>query len=136
PDRPRWEAFVREHGLDNVTFYGFLPDDKMWVHIRHGHVMLFPIRPTDFHKTRCPSKTFRYAQTRRPTITCRVGEVAEVLGDQAIYVDPTPQAWADAIRKYMQTQLLPEVDFHIEEHSYANRGKRLTDALAARGVRL
>jgi glycosyltransferase involved in cell wall biosynthesis len=74
-------------------------------------VLLFPIRETLLNLCRCPSKTFAYVQAKRPVIANRVGEVAEVLGDKGIYVEPTPQSFADAIERAMSS---PEVERDIE----------------------
>lgn len=125
PDLPKWQAFVREHGLDQVTFAGFTPDEAMFQRLRHAHVLLFPIRPTLLNQTRCPSKTFAYAQARRPVITCRVGEVAAVLGDQATYVDATPQGFAGAIRAAMSAPPARDIDYGMERHTWALRADGL-----------
>ena len=82
PDTEKWRAFVAEHGLTNVSVPGFVSGELLWRHLRHAHVLLFPIRENLLNLCRCPSKTFAYAQSRRPTIANRVGEVAQVLGDK------------------------------------------------------
>ena len=115
-----WLSYARQHGLDNIEFAGYQADADMWRYVRHAHVLIFPIRPTLVNETRCPSKTFVYAQARRPVITSRVGEVAQILGDQGIYVDPTPQAMAAAIRKYMQAEPLPDISYNLQRYEYRN----------------
>ena len=128
PQLERWRQFVREQGLENVHLPGYLPADDMWARLRHAHVLLFPIRPTIGNLSRCPSKTYAYAQTRRPVITCRVGEVPHTLGDKAQYIDPTPQAFADALAGAM-TRSQPDVDYGIERHNWAARADTLLAAL-------
>lgn len=133
PSRPTWEQFIAQHDLaDTVTLRGFLPDDQMALRLRHAHVLLFPIRPTPQNQARCPAKTYAYAQARRPVITCRVGEVPQVLGDAPTYVDPTPQAFADAIQAALDKPA-PDVDYHVERHSWAAHADTLLAALAANG---
>jgi glycosyltransferase involved in cell wall biosynthesis len=123
-DRGRWEAFVGRHELDNVTFAGWLDESELKRHLAHAHVALFPIRDSVLNRARCPSKMLAYAQAGRPLITCRVGEVPNLLGDVPIYVDPTAEAFADAIARAMSVSVLPDVDFHPERHSYADRVER------------
>jgi glycosyltransferase involved in cell wall biosynthesis len=125
----QWRQFVRDQGLaDRIIFRGFVSDQEMWARLRHAHVLLFPIRHNVNNISRCPAKTYAYAQSRRPVITCRVGEVPEVLGDRATYVEPTPQAFADAIARAM-AQPQPDVDYHIERHNWSARADALLSAL-------
>jgi glycosyltransferase involved in cell wall biosynthesis len=105
-------------------------DDQRWLHLRNAHVLLFPIRSNPINLARCPAKTFAYAQARRPVITCRVGEVPEVLEDAPTYVAPTPEAFADAIESAMK-QNLPDVDYGVEKHNWGARAEKLLDALDA-----
>jgi glycosyltransferase involved in cell wall biosynthesis len=135
PERPRWERFVAEHGLSNVTFGGWMEREQLQRHLAHAHVALFPIRDSVLNRARCPSKVFAYAQAGRPVITCRVGEVPEMLGDAATYVAATPQAFADAIAAAMAQTDLPDVDFHPERMSYADRAERYLELLARPSVR-
>jgi glycosyltransferase involved in cell wall biosynthesis len=129
PDFEKWRAFVRDHGLANVDLPGFTTGADLWSRLRHAHVLLFPIRPTILNLARCPSKTFAYAQARRPVITNRVGEIPEVLGDRATYVDTTPDAFADALDSAMSQPTLPDVDYHVEQHTWSARADALLQAL-------
>jgi glycosyltransferase involved in cell wall biosynthesis len=128
-DVERWRAYAAAHGLDHVCVKGYVSDDDRWRYLRHAHVLLFPIRPTIVNRSRCPSKTYAYAQARRPVITCRVGEVPGVLGERATYVEPTPQAFADAIDRHMG-QDVADVDYGIERHNWSARADTLLEALA------
>lgn len=129
PDTEKWQAFVRDSGLRNVTLAGFVTGEALWRHLRHARVLLFPIRDTLLNKARCPSKIFAYAQARRPTIANSVGEVPQVLGDGATYVDCTPQAFASAISAAMAGGHTPDVEYHAERHNYADRAERLLRVL-------
>jgi hypothetical protein len=69
PDLEKWRAFVREQSMgDSITLPGFVDGGALWRHLRHAHVLLLPIRPTLLNLCRCPSKTYAYAQSRRPII--------------------------------------------------------------------
>jgi glycosyltransferase involved in cell wall biosynthesis len=128
PELERWRQFVRDEQLDNVSVCGYVPDEQRWPNLRHAHVLLFPIRPTGTNLSRCPSKTYAYAQARRPVITCRVGEVPEVLGERATYIEPTVEAFADAIADAM-ARPQPDVDYQIERHNWSARADTLLETL-------
>jgi glycosyltransferase involved in cell wall biosynthesis len=129
PDLEKWRAFVKDNDLPHLDVAGFTTGEELWRRLRHAHVLLFPIRPTLLNLARCPSKTFAYAQARRPVITNRVGEIPEVLGDQATYVDTTPQAFAAAIDDAMSHTELADVDYGIERHNWSARTDTLLAAL-------
>jgi glycosyltransferase involved in cell wall biosynthesis len=130
PDLERCQAFISDNGLDNVEMKGHTTGGLLWRHIRHARALMFPIRETILNLARCPSKTFAYAQARRPILAGKVGEVAEVLGDKAIYVPSEPEAWARAIHDMMQPGDRPDVDYQVEKHNWSERCDRLLAALA------
>jgi glycosyltransferase involved in cell wall biosynthesis len=132
PDLERWRRFARERGLENVQVPGFITGEELWRRLRHAHALLFPIRPTMTNLARCPSKTFAYAQARRPVIANKVGEIPEVLGDKATYVDVTPSAFADVIEQHTARDLV-DVDYGVERHNWAARADTLLKALGWHG---
>ncbi|CAN5605843.1 hypothetical protein BH09PLA1_BH09PLA1_29850 [soil metagenome] len=131
PDQEKWQRWVVEQNLSNVKLTGFLTGDDLWRHVRHGEVLLFPIRPTLQNLCRCPSKTFAYAQARRPIIANRVGEVEELLRDNATYVDTTPEAFADAIDQAL-SERRGDVEYDLTGQTWSARTDDLLDALRAR----
>jgi glycosyltransferase involved in cell wall biosynthesis len=131
PDLARWQQFVAAHGLSNVELTGSRFGPDLWARLRHAHVALFPMRDNLKNRCRCSSKMFAYAQARRPLIASRVGEIPEILGETPTYVDPTPRAFADAIRQAVAVPHLPDVDYHVERHSYRERGAVYVRELAA-----
>jgi glycosyltransferase involved in cell wall biosynthesis len=133
PDREKWCAFVRERGLKNVSLPGFLSGDELWRAMRHAAVLLFPIRPTLQNLCRCPSKHFAYAQARRPIIACRIGEVEQVLKDQAEYVEPTAEAFADAIERAVESPGA-DVSYDLRGHNWAQRTNELVTAVRGAGL--
>jgi glycosyltransferase involved in cell wall biosynthesis len=128
PDVEQWREYVRQHDLRHVAVKGYVSDEDRWRHLRHAHVLLFPIRPTPGNLARCPAKTYAYAQARRPVITNRVGEVPNVLGDVPTYVETTSDAFAEAIDQAMSRDLA-DVDYHVERHNWAARAEALLAAL-------
>ncbi len=129
-DLLKWRNFVKECGLTNVDVPGYTVGLELWRRLRHAHVLLFPIRPNIVNVSRCPSKTFAYAQARRPVITCRVGEVPEVLGEKARYVEPTVEAFAEAIDQAMSSPQ-PDVDYGVERHNWGARAEALLEAIGS-----
>jgi glycosyltransferase involved in cell wall biosynthesis len=128
-DKPKWQKFVAENQLANVNLAGYVTGDELWRRLRHAHVLLFPIRNTIVNRTRCPSKTFAYAQASRPIITSRVGELPFMLGDEPSYIESTPEAFADTIADAMARKDLPDVKYHIEHHTWRERVDRLLKAI-------
>lgn len=124
---------VERRGLTNVRVEGYMTGQPMWDRLRHAHVLLFPIRDTVGNRSRCPSKTYAYMQARRPIITNRVGEVAEVLGDLAEYVAPSPVEFASAVERIAFTHP-PDVDYPVRLHTWADRVSRLVAGLRERGM--
>ena len=129
PDEARWRQFARDHGLDNVHMPGRMDGDLLARHLRHAHVLLFPLRTSDINMCRCPGKVFFYAVARRPVIATRVGEVAAVLGDRATYVEPTADAFADAISAAMAAPRQPDVTYEVG--TWDDRARVLLEALAS-----
>jgi glycosyltransferase involved in cell wall biosynthesis len=132
-DRPRWEAFVRQHHLDNVQLAGFLDEPDLWRHLRHAHALLFPMRDTLLNRSRCSSKLFAYAQARRPVIANRVGEAPQILGEQGVtWIGQSPEAFADAIERASSQPTPPDVENDLERLSPARRVDELLEAIARR----
>jgi glycosyltransferase involved in cell wall biosynthesis len=130
----KYQAFVARHDLRNVRLAGYTTGVELWRHLRHAHVLLFPIRDTVLNRSRCPSKIFAYAQARRPLIANRVGELPQLLGELPVWVGESPEAFADAIAKHMSMPAPPDVEYRLEKHSWSDRAERLLAALdGARG---
>ena len=128
PQLKQWNQFVLKHALTNINIRGYVSDEELWARVSHANVLLFPIRPTVCNLSRCPSKTYLYAQARRPIITCAVGEVPTVLGQNAIYVKPTANAFVNAMQQRMSHAQDP-VDYQIEQHNWSKRTDTLLEAL-------
>jgi glycosyltransferase involved in cell wall biosynthesis len=130
PEWQMWSDFVKANGLSNVELPGFLDDAEMQRRVAHAHVLLFPIRPSPPNLSRCPYKTYMYAQARRPVIVNRTGEIPAVLGDLATYVDCTPESFAEAIQRAMQSPVLPDIDYGVERHNWGARADQLLELIS------
>ena len=125
------KAQVISRGLKSITFLGYQPVQANQNYLYHAHILLFPIRDTIGNRMRCPSKTFAYMQSGRPIVTCRVGEVAEALDNQGIYVEPTPEAFAKKIIELFSVPL-EKVEYDLQRHQWENRAKDLLAAIQAK----
>jgi glycosyltransferase involved in cell wall biosynthesis len=133
PDLERWKNFASRFSLRNILLSGYLSDDEMKRRLRSAHYLLFPIRDTPFNQTRCPSKLFAYAQSQRPILTNRVGEVPEILGESPIYLPATPRAFAETIQHFSVTPRRPDVDYKIGRHTYSRRAETLHSEMTRLG---
>jgi glycosyltransferase involved in cell wall biosynthesis len=122
-------ADVHDRRLANVTVAGYITGQPLWDHLRHAHLLLFPIRDTAGNRSRCPSKTFAYMQARRPVLANPVGEVAEALGPLGWYTEPTPHAFADAVDS-LAGKRLADVDYPLTRHPWNARASMLLERLA------
>jgi len=130
-DMPKMREFVAQNDLTNVHLVGYQSGDSLWRHLRHARLLLFPIRETLLNLCRCPSKTFAYVQAKRPVIANKVGEVAEVLGEQGIYVEPTSQSFADAIQRAMSDpQIERDIEYDLSNLTWSARADALLAELA------
>ena len=133
PDLERWRSYLRENQLTRVSMTGFLSESEMWRHMRHAHALLFPMRPTLLNRSRCSSKLLAYAQARRPVIGNKVGEAPQILGEHLpIWVEPTPQAFADAIARITAAPPPPDVDYDLGRLSPQTRASELLEAIRRR----
>jgi glycosyltransferase involved in cell wall biosynthesis len=129
PEEAKWRQYVADHKLCNVQMVGRKTGTDLWQHISHAHVLLFPIRRNLTNLTRCPSKTYAYAQTNRPIITSPVGEVAELLGSRASYVPSDPHSFAAAIDAALQAPSHDGIDYDLKEHTWDIRAGNLLQRL-------
>jgi glycosyltransferase involved in cell wall biosynthesis len=129
PEQELWERYIIEHNVRNVKMLGRKTGEQLWSHLKHAQLLLFPIRKTLSNLTRCPSKTYAYAQTGRPVLTCDVGEVSELLGRKGIYVEANEIAFAEKMREIMAAQPLSDIDYNLSEHTWARRADDLINQL-------
>jgi glycosyltransferase involved in cell wall biosynthesis len=132
PELEKWRAFAKQHNLDRVNLVGFLSEEDMWRHLRHAQALLFPMRPTVLNRSRCSSKLLAYAQSKRPIIANRVGEAPQILSDLPIWVEPTPEGFADAIDRITTQPRQPDVNYDLERLSPSTRASELLEAIRQR----
>ena len=77
--RPHLEARVRELGLDNVTFGGFFPKQKMKDVLAASNACVATLRDIPEFRTPYPNKVFDYMAAGRPIILGIAGAIQEVV---------------------------------------------------------
>lgn len=84
---------------DRVTITGRLPFPKMLDYLSACDVLVLPLSDTIANRGRWPSKINEYLAVGRPTVSCDVGDVANLLRDHDIglLVPPTPREFATRI---------------------------------------
>lgn len=123
------QARAAELQLERFEFPGYLDWEQMLRELREAHCLVFPIRKKPLNLARCPFKCFQFAQAARPVITSDVGEVRSILGDHAIYVEPTAEAIADAIAEVMSKPRQADVPYDLGNHRWENRAWDLSERL-------
>jgi len=118
-------------GLKQFEFPGYLDWDSMLRELTSAHCLVFPIRNKPLNLARCPFKCYQFAQSGRPVITSDVGEVRSILGDHAIYVEPTAQAIAEALHQVMISPRQSDVPYDLGEHLWEKRAATLSGHLLA-----
>ena len=78
-ERERLERIAQEKGLDNLTFTGRLPKEKMPEVLAATDVCLVHLRKVDLFKRVMPSKIFEIAAMKRPIILGIAGHAAKFL---------------------------------------------------------
>ncbi|MFN5274648.1 MAG: glycosyltransferase family 4 protein [Planctomycetota bacterium] len=116
-------------GLKQFEFPGYLDWDSMLAELTSAHCLVFPIRNKPLNLARCPFKCYQFAQSGRPVITSDVGEVRSILGDHALYVEPTAEAIADALHRIMSSPRRPDVPYDLSEQIWEQRAATLSERL-------
>lgn len=123
PDLAGARAFADQHGIaDMVEFTGYLPEERLGARLCMADAFLAPLYPTIQDMARCPSKTYLYLPFRKPVITCRIGESAELFSDDRLFFRPGDSAdLAEKIRALDPTANYPLPD--PAHHSWRARAE-------------
>ena len=92
-----------------LEFAGHVPREALASYMEAADVLVFPFPTNPFNLSRCPTKAFHYAAANRPVVTNKVGEVAALLGDSALYY---PEHDADAMADRCVEALALRERFH------------------------
>ncbi len=121
---------VRARERLNVRFTGWLDRDELARHVAHAHVALFPIRDRVLNWARCPSKIFAYAQARPADHHLPRRRGARDPGRRGDVRGPDARGVRGRTGERDERRARPDVDYHVERHSYTDRAARFLDVLA------
>ncbi|MEM1221730.1 MAG: glycosyltransferase family 4 protein [Verrucomicrobiota bacterium] len=133
PELEPGREWIEHHGLsESISIVGFVPDAKLDSYLRAADAFLCPLRETLQDLARCPSKLFLYIPFRKPIITCRIGEAAELLGSGAAYYQP--RNIPDMVERLVEVcegRSTVESTANPDLHSWDQRAKIFTNWLKA-----
>ena len=97
------QQFVAEHGLQEaVVFPVFLSGDMLKGYLHAAHAFICPMNDTVRDWARSPGKIYMYAATRRPIVTCAIGEAVDTLQDAGFYYE---QGSAESMAQQIEAAL-------------------------------
>jgi glycosyltransferase involved in cell wall biosynthesis len=82
------DHIAKNHLGDFVHLLGHVPEDHLASYFRLADAFLCPLQNTVQDWARCPSKLFMFLPFRKPIVTCRIGEAAELLQNDGFYFEP------------------------------------------------
>jgi glycosyltransferase involved in cell wall biosynthesis len=101
PDHHPLRQYAEKHQLSEVHFVGFVPDEAMRSFYQTADLFLFPSLLEGFGFP--PLEAMACGV---PAVVSDIPVLREVLQDAAIYAEPTPEAYARAIRAAMDEPAL------------------------------
>jgi glycosyltransferase involved in cell wall biosynthesis len=131
PDLERAREEVERRGLaERVQLLGFLPEEKVDGFLRSSDVLVAPMRDTVQDRARCPSKIPLYMKSRRPIVTCAIGEVKNYLGDDGFYYEAQDVSSMCAALERAASESVPrEIDYDLEPYTWESLAEELTSWL-------
>jgi glycosyltransferase involved in cell wall biosynthesis len=69
----------------NVIFTGYLNEEDLHNQMIQADAFILPLRDNEFNRCRCPNKIFIYLKYNKLILTNKVGEVSNILGENAVY---------------------------------------------------
>ena len=139
-ERKNLESRAKSLGLNNVTFAGSYPKNRMWEVLAASDVCVALLRDIPMFRTTYPNKVFDYMAAGRPTVLAIDGVIRQVMesAEGGRYVPPGDDAalaasicelrndMAGSRRMGMAARRYVEQHFHREKHA-----KQLEDLLAS-----
>lgn len=123
PNKNQLEKLVINRKINNITFLGYLPDNNVKIIFQKASVFLFPIYNNEINRYRCPNKIFEYLKFRKPIVTNCVGEVSNILEDDAHYfIENSLQDFIEKILEAINSPKIPSKE-RIELNLWSNRAK-------------
>jgi glycosyltransferase involved in cell wall biosynthesis len=122
PERSRLEQMVKDYGLNNVSFTGYLTFEQLKNEYQRADILVSHVRHDPLFEWTQPAKLWEYMATGKPVIHAGEGEVIDIIENYkiAVAVPPeNPRALADA--------LLYLADHPEEARAMGQRGRRFVE---------
>ena len=88
-EKERALEMIKERGLEEVVLFpGFVAEEDLSSYFSIADTFICPLRDTVQDWARCPSKLFLFLPYAKPVVTCKIGEAAEIFGDDGYYYEP------------------------------------------------
>ena len=121
------KAKVEELELQNhVRLEGYVSDEVLPSYLELADAFVAPLYDTVQDIARCPSKLFLYMPYKRPIVTCKIGEAAELFGDYDFYFSSGDvDEMTKALRKALGTKKDWLPPWSVEAHSWDQRAHEI-----------
>ncbi|GHC04832.1 hypothetical protein GCM10007047_22110 [Cerasicoccus arenae] len=108
-EEERAKILVKELGLEeHVKFAGYVPEELLATYCSLAYAFICPLRDTVQDWARCPSKLYLYLPYRKPIITCKIGEAAQMFKQEDYLYQPGDlKSMARAIGKTLSDEAIP-----------------------------
>lgn len=120
-----WEEakkYIEEHDLqDTIELLGYVAEEELSSYFEIADAFISPVNNTIQDIARCPSKIYMYLPFSKPVLTCRIGEPAEIFGDNGYYFDNSNAASLSELMRQICTGETHPVRVNVEEHSWNKR---------------
>ncbi len=123
PEQDKARQFIKEHNLEKwVELKGYVPEIEIATFLYGADVLLSPLHDTVTDWARCPSKLLMYMATKRPIVTCPIGEAWEYLDNDGFYYEPdSVNSMVAAIKKAMSVSDFWIPTYDPTQHTWKNR---------------
>ncbi|WP_271792191.1 glycosyltransferase [Dolichospermum circinale] len=123
PEQDKVREFIQENKLEKwVEFKRYVPEMELPKFLYGADVLLSPLHDTVTDWARCPSKILMYMATKKPIVTCPIGEAWEYLNNDAFYYEPNSvNSMVAAIQKAMSISDSWKPGYDPSQHTWQTR---------------
>ncbi|HOX11063.1 MAG TPA: glycosyltransferase family 4 protein [Candidatus Moranbacteria bacterium] len=128
-DKQKMLDIIKQGMGDYVDYPGYVAEEHLSSYFKLTNVFVSPLYDTIQDWARCPSKLYMYLPYQKPIVTCKIGEAAELFGDNyEFYFKPKePFSMASIFEKALSVSENWKPNFSFLDHSW---DKRTHDFLA------
>ncbi|MCG2618078.1 glycosyltransferase [Terrimonas sp. NA20] len=115
-------AYAEKNNLTNIVdFLGYVPEEEISSYFELADAFISPLNNTVQDIARCPSKIYMYLPFKKPVFTSKIGEPAEIFGENGFYFDTSKPESLSVLMMQKKEGKLREPDINIDEHSWHQR---------------